>query len=184
MGFVKQNGSSIVTGLVELLIGILLFVNPVGFTSGILMAVGGILLVSGVISMIRYFNTEPVQAAMEQNFSKGLLMLLLGGFLVLRTQRVIALFPLLTHLYGVAILVIGVVKLQQGVDLLRLKVRYWFLAGINAVLALLFAAVILSNPFASTIVLWRVAAISLIVEAVLDVVVLIMTGKERIIDYK
>lgn len=179
MGFVKQNGNAIVAGLVELLIGILLFVDPVGFTSGILMAVGVVLLVCGVFGLIRYFNTEPVQAALEQNFSKGLVMILLGGFLVLRTQRVIALFPLLTQLYGVAILIIGVVKLQQGVDLLRLKARFWFLAGVNALLAILFAAVILSNPFASTIVLWRVAAISLIVEAVLDVVVLIMAGRER-----
>ena len=179
MRFIKQNGSSIVSGLVELLIGILLFIDPVGFTSGILTAVGAVLLVCGVVCLIHYFNTEPVQAALEQNFSRGLVMILLGGVLVLRTGQVMALFPLLTHLYGVAILIVGVVKLQQGVDLLRLKIRYWFLAGVNALLAIVFAAVILSNPFASTLVLWRVAAISLIVEAVLDVVVVIMTGKAR-----
>ena len=178
MGFIKKNGSSIVAGLVELLIGILLFVDPVGFTSGILMAVGVILFLGGVICLIHYFNTEPLQAALEQNFSRGLVMILLGGFLALRTQQAIAFFPLLTHLYGIAILVIGVVKLQQGIDLLRIKARYWFLAGGNALLAIVFAAIILSNPFASTIVLWRVAAISLIVEAVLDVMVLIMTRKE------
>ena len=178
MGFLKQNGGSIVAGLVELLIGILLFVDPEGFTSGILTAVGVILLLCGVACLIRYFNTEPVQAALEQNFSKGLIMILLGGFLALRTQQAMKFFSAITQLYGVAILIIGVVKLQQGVDLLRLKARYWFLAAVNAVLAVLFAAIILSNPFASTIVLWRVAAISLIVEAVLDVVVLIMTRKE------
>ena len=177
MGFMKQNGSAIVAGLVELLVGILLFVNPEGFTSGILMAVGIVLLLCGVVCLIHYFTTEPVQAALEQNFSKGLVMILLGGFLALRTQQAMRFFSAITHLYGIAILIIGVVKLQQGIDLLRLKARYWFLAGINAVLAILFAAVILSNPFTTTIVLWRVAAISLIVEAVLDVVVLIMTGK-------
>lgn len=178
MGFIKKNGSAIVAGLVELLIGILLFVDPVGFTSGILIAVGVILLICGAVCLIHYFNTEAAQAALEQNFSKGLIMILLGGFLALRTQQAIDIFPLLTHLYGIAILVIGVVKLQQGIDLLRMKARYWFLAGGNALLAIVFAAVILSNPFASTIVLWRMAAISLIVEAVLDIVVLIMTGKE------
>ena len=177
MEFVKQNGSSIVAGFVELMVGILLFVNPIGFTSGILMAVGVVLLVCGLMCLLRYFNTEPVQAALEQNFSKGLVLILLGGFLALRTQQIIALFRLLTQLYGVAILILGVVKLQQGVDLLRLKARYWFLAAINAVLAILFAAVILSNPFTTIEVLWRVAAISLIVEAVLDIVVLIMAGK-------
>ena len=182
MGFMKQNGSAIVAGLVELLIGILLFVDPTGFTSGILMVVGGILIICGAVCLIRYFNTDPVQAALEQNFSKGLIMILLGGILALRTEQVMDLFPLLTQLYGIAILMIGVVKLQQGVDLLRLKARFWFLAGVNALLAILFAAVILSNPFASTIVLWRVAAISLIVEAVLDVVVLIMTRNERAVE--
>ena len=179
MGFVKQNGSAIAAGLAELLVGILLFVDPVGFTSGILMAVGVILLLCGVVCLIHYFSTDPVHAALEQNFSKGLIMILLGGILTLRTEQVMGLFPLLAQLYGIAILIIGVVKLQQGVDLLRLKARFWFLAGINALLAIAFAAIILSNPFASTIVLWRVAAISLILEAVLDVVVLIMTGKEN-----
>ena len=170
MGFIKQNGSAIVAGLVELLIGILLFVDPVGFTSGILMAVGVILLIGGVVCLIHYFNTEPVQAALEQNFSRGLVMILLGGFLTLRTQQAIALFPLLTHLYGVAILIIGVVKLQQGVDLLRLNARFWFLAGINALLAIVFAVIILSDPP----ILWQLAAISLIVEAVLDIAVLFL----------
>ena len=173
MGFIRQNGSAIVAGLVELLVGILLFVDPVGFTSGILMAVGVILLVCGVVCLIRYFKTEPVQAALEQNFFKGLLMILLGGVLALRTQQIIDLF-LFAHLYGVAILIIGTVKLQQSVDLLRLKARYWFLAGINALLAIVFAAIILSDPP----VLWQLAAISLIAEAVLDVVVLIMTREK------
>ena len=179
MGFLKKNGSTIVAGLVELLIGILLFVDPAGFTAGILKVVGVILLLCGVVCLIRYFRTEPVQAALEQNFSKGLVMILLGVILALQTELVMGIFPLLAQLYGIAILVIGLVKLQQGVDLLRLKARFWFLAGINALLAVVFSAIILGNPFASTIVLWRVAAISLILEAVLDVVVLIMTGKEN-----
>lgn len=176
-----QKGIIVLAALAELLIGILLFIEPVRFTSGILLGVGVILLIFGAVCLLRYFRAEPVQAALERNLAKGLVMLLLGGFLAFRTERAIALFPLLTHLYGIAILIVGIVKLQQGVDLLRLKLRYWFLAGINAVLALLFAAVILSNPFASTIALWRVAAISLIVEAVFDVIVLIMTGREKTI---
>ena len=179
MGFVKKNGSIIVAGLVELLIGVLLFVDPVGFTSGILKAVGGILLICGVVCLLSYFNTDPVQAALERNFSKGLVMILLGCVLALRTEQVIGLFPLLAQLYGAAILLVGIVKLQQGVDLLRLKSRFWFLAGVNALLAIVFAAIILGNPFTSTIVLWRVAAISLIMEAVLDVVVLIMTSRAK-----
>lgn len=176
-----RKGSTFLMALAELLVGILLFIEPIRFTSGILLGVGVILIIFGAVCLMRYFRAEPMQAALEQNLAKGLVMILLGGFLVFQTERAISLFPLLTHLYGIAILIVGIVKLQQGVDLLRLKLRYWFLAGINAALAILFAAVILSNPFASTIVLWQVAAISLIVEAVFDVAVLVMTGIGRTI---
>ena len=170
----NKKGVAFLAALVELLIGILLFINPISFTSGILLGVGVVLLAFGVVCLIRYFRAEPVQAALEQNLSKGLIVLLLGGFLAFQTERAISLFPLLTHLYGVAILIVGVVKFQQGVDLLRLKLKYWFLAGINAVMAILFALIILNNPFASTIILWRVAAVSLILEAFLDIVVLFL----------
>ena len=50
-------------GLVELLIGILLFVDPIGFPSGILKIVGVILLFFGLFCLLRYFTTEPMQAA-------------------------------------------------------------------------------------------------------------------------
>lgn len=170
-----QKGIALLGALAELLTGILLFIEPIRFTSGILLGVGVILLIFGAVCLLRYFRAEPMRAALERNLAKGLVMLLLGGFLAFQTERAISLFPLLTHLYGIAILIVGIVKLQQGVDLLRLRMRYWSLAGINAVLAILFAAVILSDPFASTIALWRVAAISLIVEAVLDIAVLFLS---------
>ena len=40
MQTLKENMSGIIACLVEALVGILLFVNPVGFTSGIIIALG------------------------------------------------------------------------------------------------------------------------------------------------
>ena len=54
--------------------------------------------------------------------------------------------------------------------MLRLKSRFWFLAGVNALLAIVFAAIILNDPP----ILWQLAAISLIVEAILDIAVLFL----------
>ena len=62
MGFLKQNGNAIIASLAELLIGILLFIEPIRFTSGILLGVGIILLIFGVVCLLRYFHAEPVQA--------------------------------------------------------------------------------------------------------------------------
>ncbi|MBE6958691.1 MAG: hypothetical protein E7447_06040 [Ruminococcaceae bacterium] len=44
----KRNLSSMAMSLVEVIIGILLLVNPIGFTSGIIIAFGIVLMVMGI----------------------------------------------------------------------------------------------------------------------------------------
>lgn len=71
----------------------------------------------------------------------------------------------------------GINKVQWAIDMLRAKQKYWFVAIISAVLTLLFSALILANPFASTAVLWTFIAVTLIVEAVIDIVAFILGRK-------
>lgn len=97
---------------------------------------------------------------------------------MLKSQWFIATFPLLTILYGIIILITGLLKIQWAVDMLRMKIQKWFFAAIGAALSLLFAAVILMNPFESTVFLWRFVAVSLILEAILDIVTLFYRKKE------
>jgi len=177
MGKVSRNMGNILSCLAEVIIGILLLINPVGFTAGIIMTLGVVLAVMGVSSIIGYFRAEPEEAAQSSGLMKGLL--LVGGAFVclFKTQWLIAAFPLITVFYGVMILMTGISKLQWAVDLLRLKQKYWFVTLIGAVLSTLFAIVILMNPFASTGVLWTFIAVSLIVEAVMDILTFVFGKK-------
>ena len=43
---------------VEILIGILLLINPVGFTSSIIVAFGIVLTIMGIGQIIKYFRTD------------------------------------------------------------------------------------------------------------------------------
>ena len=76
-------------------------------------------------------------------------------------------------LYGVGLLVMGVVKVQWTVDILRVKVGRWYLPGISALVSLVCAAVILLNPFASMVALWVFIGVALIVEAVVDLLAIL-----------
>jgi len=172
MEIVKNNVSIIILCLFEVFAGILLFINPVSFTVAIITGIGIILLILGILSIISYFKTEPGKAAIQQSLAKGLLLAVMGLFCLFKSQWFIATFPLLTILYGIIILITGLVKIQWAVDLLRLKIQKWFFAAIGAALSLLFAFIILKNPFGSTVFLWRFVAISLILEAVLDIATL------------
>lgn len=93
----------------------------------------------------------------------------MGLFCALKSEWFIATFPLLTVIYGVVTLMTGLSKVQWAIDMLRQKQKYWFVALIGALLTLVFAVLILCNPFSSTAIPWTFIAISLIVEAVMDI---------------
>lgn len=173
----KETTGGVLGSLGELVVGVLLLVGPMHFTSWIIIGVGIVLIATGLLSVFRYFKTEPVQAAKEQNLMKGLLALLVGCFCAFKSGWFVSTFPVLTMLYGVGILVIGIAKLQWTVDRLRTKDKNWYMPAISAAIALIFAAIILANPFGTTKALWMFIGIGLIVEAVVDILPVVLKKK-------
>ena len=175
----KRNLSSMAMSLVELIIGILLLVNPIGFTSGIIIAFGIVLMIMGISTTIKYFRTEPEEAAVSQILVKGLLMLLAGAFCAFNSHWFIATFPVLTLVYGVVILITGITKVQWTIDIIRMKRSKWFWAAISAAISIVCGVVIITSPFSTTAVLWMFIGISLIVEAVFDMIGSIFGNREK-----
>lgn len=176
MNHIKQITGGIVLSLLEVVVGILLLVNPVKFTSGIITAAGVGLMLWGVVRIIKYFRMDAIEAAESHFLMKGLALLTLGGFCMLKSQWFLITFPLLTLVYGVVILLSGFEKVQWTLDMLRTKKPRWFLAAISAVVSIVCGIVILCTPFTSTAVLWMFTGISLICEAVLDMVAFVISG--------
>ncbi len=175
---VNEEVGNIMMCLAEVLIGVLLLINPIGFTSGIIMGIGCLLIIIGVFDVIKYFRMEAREAALSQSMAKGLMEILAGLFCTFNTQWFIVTFPVLTILYGLLILMTGLMKVQLTVDMLRLKYKRWFLAAINAIISIICAVVILKSPFTSTAVLWMFTGASLIVEAIFDVITIVVRKKD------
>lgn len=175
----KRNLGGVAMSLAELIVGILLLVNPIGFTSGIIVTFGVVMMLWGIGSIIRYFCTTPEEAAVGQLLAKGLMTLLVGAFCTFHSHWFIATFPVLTLVYGVVIFLTGLKKLQWMVDSIRLKRSRWFLAGISAAISIICGLVIITNPFSTTAVLWMFTGISLIVEAIFDMIGAIFGNRER-----
>ena len=178
----KRNLSSMAMSIAELIIGILLLVNPIGFTSGIIIAFGIVLMIMGISTTIKYFRTEPEEAAVSQILVKGLLMLLAGAFCAFNSHWFIATFPVLTLVYGVVVLITGITKVQWTIDIIRMKRSKWFWAAISAEISIVCGVVIITSPFSTTAVLWMFIGISLIVEAVFDMIGSIFGNREKMTD--
>ena len=55
-----------------------------------------------------------------------------------------------------------------------MKDKKWYWAGISALVSIVCGGIILASPFATTAVLWVFTGVSLIVEAILDVLAMVM----------
>ncbi len=175
----KEIGMGLVVSLCELVVGLLLLVNPVSFTAAIITVLGAVLTALGIVNIVAYFRNPPQAAAFERRLSKGILEIAGGLFCVVNPGWFIAAFPVLTILYGIGTLVSGVVKIEFTMDMIRMKTGKWGWCLASAVITLICAAVILMNPFTSTAVLWYFVAVSLIVEAIVDFVTLFIPGKGK-----
>jgi uncharacterized membrane protein HdeD (DUF308 family) len=174
MKTIKENIGSILLSLFEIAVGILLLIEPIGFTSVIIIGIGIALLITGIISTVKYFNLEPVSAAKSKILLKGLISFLVGYFCIVKYGCVVATFPVLTILYGLGILVLGLAKIQWTADLVRAKRDKWFLAALAALLSMMLAVVILLNPFPTANAVWTFTGIALIIEGAFDIVILII----------
>ena len=63
--------------------------------------------------------------------------------------------------------------------MLRLKRKRWFLAMISAAVSVICGIVIITSPFSTTAVLWMFTGISLVVEAVFDIMTAILGNKQE-----
>ena len=161
---------SIVICIVEIVVGVLLLVNPVGFTSGIIIGSGVLLCLSGLLSIIRYFMMKPELAMQKQLLFKGLIALMGGATCITKYDWFLAAFPLLTVLYAIAMLILAAAKLQKMADMKRMHLPRWYLPGISAALAAVMAAIILVNPFGAAAAVWTFVAVSLIAEAIVEII--------------
>lgn len=175
----KDNLSGVLTCLFEILVGVLLLVNPAAFTAAIIVIAGILLMITGVINILKYFKTAPEEAAKSQTMTKGLFALVAGCFCTFQSEWFIATFPIITLIYGVVIFLTGLSKVQWTIDALRLKKNKWFLIAISALLSLICGILIIQKPFSSTAALWIFAGVSLIAESALDFAALLFANQEK-----
>lgn len=159
---------------VELVVGVLLLIKPVAFTAGVIICCGAAIMLKGLFSIIAYFKESAQEAAKNQRLSSGLMYLLAGTLCAFGYRWLMAAVPFLGIVYAVLLLWLGIQKVQTAVDQLRLGNPRWYLMGISAALSLVCAAIIFFNPFAGAEGLWIFAGVSLIAEAVADIVSFVM----------
>lgn len=173
MKFLKQNSVNLLISLCELIIGILLLIDPTGFSNGIIIAFGAACLAFGVVQIVFYWKKPLAEAISRFYLMKGLISISVGLFCICFSHWFLETFKLLSFLYGI-LLISGFYKVQWSIDLLRQKEKRWWLAAVSAGLSILFSLIIIGNPFSTVTVTWIFSGVVLIAEAIIDIVMLLL----------
>ncbi len=177
--FTRKHTKSLAVVLIEMLVGALLLFRPIDFTTAIIIGAGILMMLRGVVYVVEYIRSTTEKAIAAQSLTKGLLMLLSGGFFAFRSNWFAATFPALTVLYGIGMLVVSLAKVQLTVDALRIRSKKWYWPAISAAVSAICAVLIILNPFATVTIVWMFAGASMLVEAVLDLLSLLFDGVPR-----
>ena len=172
---IKKYLTGILLCLFELIVGILVLLDPMGFTAIIIVAAGVGLIVLGLVSVVKYGRAEPQAAAQGQYLLKGLLALTAGFFCTFQSQWFLD-HSAFTLLLGLAIFAAGLAKVQISIDMSRAGKQRWYLGLIGAAVSIICAVVVLKYPFAGNDTRAIFTGVSLIAEFVVDVAMLIVSN--------
>ena len=172
MNLIKKHLPTLSLCAAEIIIGILLLCNPVGFTRGIIIVAGIIVLALGIRTVLRYLRAKPEEAAKSTNLFVGLTALSLGAFCIFHQDWLIAAFPALAVLYGTGQILAGFQKTQIATDAWRMKNQLWYFPAIGAALSIILGMIIITNPGMTLMSAWVFTGIALIVEGIFDSVCL------------
>ena len=154
--------------LAELIVGILLLINPTGFTRAIIILAGIILAAVGLLKVFPYFR-KPDEVSKPTLISGGI-EIVVGILLIACSGLIISVLSILTTLFGVAILIVGLSKIGTTVRMVKNQIGNWIVMVISTALTIICGVLIVINPFDGISTLWIFIGITLIVEAALDLI--------------
>lgn len=164
-------------GVLYILLGIVALVIPETMEKLLGFLIGVVLIVAGAVSMISYLLRDAHQNYYHNDFLHGLLGILLGIVVLYKVDIIISLVP---FLLGTLVLVSGLSKLQDVIDLKRLEYGNWIFMLVLAVINIILGLILIFNPMAAATLLFRLIGIGLIFSGLTDCVTTIyFAGKIR-----
>lgn len=154
-----------IAAIAVLLFGLALLIWP-GITADLILNIcGSALIIAGAFCIIRYFVRKDSYLAYNWSLAMGLLLLTGGVSLVALKRLFLAIVPLL---FGIALLVAGIAKVQAAFNMQRMHFHSWYLTLIAAAVSCALGLLIILHPFGTGLALIRVIGASIAIEAVQD----------------
>jgi len=170
----KIKWNVIISSVIYVALGVILLLWPEKMARNICYVIGVIAVAVGIVNLIDYIRKDYSVDAYRYNLVYGLVSILFGVFVFVKVDTVVSIIP---FLLGFAVTISGLLKLQNAVDLVRMKYKGWGAVMIVSVLNIAFGVVLIMNPFDSAMVLFICIGIGMIYSGVSDLIATIMLSR-------
>ena len=170
-GVTWQSG---VVGILFVLLGVVLLINPEEVTRRIFYTIGTLIVVFGLIQLLMYFLSNVERSLKRNRFIIGILMIITGTFFILGYKIIKNAVP---YIMGVFILTNGIMKMQTAMNAMKIKGNRWGMLVIIAVLTILLGIAILILANGITNFVLRIVGASMIFSGVTDIINMIYMSR-------
>ena len=174
----KKTAPSVVLVVVEIILGVLLLINPEFFTKLAVIVIGVILIFFGIVFLVRYFKerNEP-DSNSGGTLAIAIIALALGIICTFFSWWIIGLFGVMAVFIGIILIITGILKITTYSDNKKQGLPVSAMTIVGAVISIILGIIIIINPFSAVNVLWIFAGIALIVAGILDLIAIISGRK-------
>lgn len=153
---------SILSSIIFILFGLLLFINPDGVITSISLIIGLILLIIGIVELVCYFKDR----INYQNILMLSLFFIATGIILISNPNIIA--TIIPIFIGVCMLALGIQKIDIAM-LIKGSDR-WVYILITGIITLLCGILLIVNPIKGAFIATKMIGLIIMVYSVLDII--------------
>jgi len=136
----------IIMALVCVALGVILILQPKATMTTICYVLAALLILVGVVSLINYMRKDISGNMYRYDLVVGLSAILGGILVIIKVEQLTALVPVVL---GFLVTISGILKMQNSIDMLRLKHQTWYVAFALAIINIVYGIILLINPFSA-----------------------------------
>lgn len=160
----EMKWNMILSAALYMVLGLILLIFPATTARTICYLIAGIAIVTGLVNLVVYSTRNITRNYYRNDFVTGLMLMVLGIFVIYKVDLVIALVP---FIIGLCIIVSGLFKLQGALDVQRMGGNAVLILGL-AVVNVVIGILMVINPFDSAMLLYRLLGAGLLFSGLTD----------------
>lgn len=163
----------ILMSVMYIALGLFLVVEPGTALNAVCYALGAVVLICALLQFVRYFTAERGVFQSQLTLIFGVICLALGGFLIVRSDIVIRILPIV---FGLFVVFDSLGRIQNALELRRCRYSSWKGFLLLALLSVVLDIIMITNPFGTMETLVMAIGVILLVEGALNLLSALYTA--------